>query len=58
MSSENSETDHKNCIVREMKYLQNRLNEMGYNGDCAYERSIFNLYIETVKKHQDYLSLN
>lgn len=54
----NSEAEHRNFITKEIKYLQERLKEMGYNGDCAYERSIARLYVETIKKHQDFLRLN
>ena len=54
----NSEPEHQNLLTSEIKYLQARLNEMGYNGDCAYERSIARLYAETIKKHQAQLALN
>lgn len=27
-------------LLSEINYLQRRLEQMGYNGDCAYERAI------------------
>jgi len=58
MNTGTSEAEHKTFLAAEIKYLQERLKEMGYNGDCAYERSITRLYVETIKKHQNYLGLN
>lgn len=46
------EEEQKHFLTREIRYLKARLLEMGYNGDCAYERSIVRLYVETIKKHQ------
>jgi hypothetical protein len=31
-------------LSQDIAYLENRIEEMGFNGDCAYERAMVNTY--------------
>jgi len=46
-------------LFSDIKYLENRLEEMGYNGDCAYERAMSQAFEQLIsEKKQSLASLN
>lgn len=46
-------------LLSDIKYLENRLEEMGYNGDCAYERAMSQAFEQLItEKRQTLASLN
>ncbi len=43
-------------LLSEIHYLQQRLKQMGYNGDCAYERAIENNFQQRLVERRRALS--
>ena len=46
----NEGQNDKAIIIAEIEYLQMRLKQIGYNGDCAYEKKLSNYYLETISR--------
>ncbi|MEO5342668.1 MAG: hypothetical protein H7842_04910 [Gammaproteobacteria bacterium SHHR-1] len=44
-------------LLSEINYLQKRLEEMGYNGDCAYERAIEGKFLQRLQDRRHSLAL-
>lgn len=54
-ASINEQQNDKAKIIAEIKYLNMRLKQIGYNGDCAYEKKLSNYYLETISRCQQEL---
>ncbi|MDX2507130.1 MAG: hypothetical protein QNL62_22000 [Gammaproteobacteria bacterium] len=54
-TSINEQQNDKAKIIAEIKYLNMRLKQIGYNGDCAYEKKLSNYYLETISRCQQEL---
>lgn len=46
----------KQRILDEIQYLKMRLNQIGYNGDCAYEKKLAHFYVKTISSCRDKLA--
>ncbi len=50
-----SEHDRRN-LQEELHYLQMRLRQIGYNGDCAYEKKLAGYYNNAILRCREKLS--
>ena len=41
---------HRKKLLEELDWLQRRLADMGYDGDCAYERALVAVYDSLVSE--------
>ena len=46
----NQQQNDKVKILDELNFLKMRLKQIGYNGDCAYEKKLSNYYLETISR--------
>lgn len=51
-----SEQDQALLLLEEIASLERRLNDMGMDGDCAYERAISRVYTGLVEKRKQQLA--
>ncbi|MBF0255603.1 MAG: hypothetical protein HQL47_03905 [Gammaproteobacteria bacterium] len=43
------------ALLEDINYLESRLKEMGYNGDCAYERAIERSFSQRLQERRQAL---
>lgn len=48
--------EHITRLREEIAYLEARLDEIGGNGDCAYEKSLARSYVVLLKERRDQLT--
>ena len=44
-------------LEEEIHYMEARLNEIGFEGDCAYERAMSKFFLEMIDSHRQQLEL-
>lgn len=47
---------NEQSLLKDIAYFEARLEEMGYNGDCAYERAIVKTFARLVEERRDSLA--
>ena len=55
-SQQRTGKDRATELLEEIAILQNRLHEMGMDGDCAYERAMSRLYLGMVEERRKQLA--
>lgn len=48
--------NNEQSLLQDIAYFEARLEEMGYNGDCAYERAITRTFARLVEERRDSLA--
>lgn len=49
-------TLNENQLLDEISWFETRLNEIGGNGDCAYEKALARSYEQAVSSHRERLA--
>ena len=48
--------NNDDSLVQEINYLKKRLYQMGFNGDCAYEKKLAEYFQHVIAQRQEKLS--
>lgn len=51
----NGQLSHRARLEEEIHYMEVRLNEIGFEGDCAYERAMSKFYREQIATRRQQL---
>ena len=51
----NEEISEKERILDEINYLKMRLEQIGHNGDCAYEKKLSTFYLDAISNCKEKL---
>ena len=50
--------DQKKDLNEEAMYLEERIKQMGFEGDCAYERAMYTFYLDRLCELRTQMSVN
>ena len=50
--------DQKKDLNEEVMYLEERIKQMGFEGDCAYERAMYTFYLDRLCELRSQMTVN
>ena len=49
---------HRKDLNEEAVYLEERIKQMGFEGDCAYERAMYTFYLDRLCELRSQMTVN
>ena len=49
---------HRKDLDEEAMYLEERIKQMGFEGDCAYERAMYTFYLDRLCELRSQMTVN